>query len=202
MSTDRNCAKGVKHVDVAISEVLVLENGWLTERQAHELAAWYCENAFLKDALAMEANWMAVRTGNVVLDAGRPSDSRMTMARYSVLQDLCRSQERRLSMTEISRSLKVTMTNVTKLIEGLVGLGLVERIEDEADKRKTWACLTPEGEQVMKDLLPETARKVEQTWSCLTAQEKRQLIHLLSKVKLQIHLNSGGEKLPSMEGIG
>ena len=188
-------------MDTAISELLLLENGWLTERQAHELAAWYVDNAYIKDPLAMEANWMAIRTGNVILEAGRPADNRMTMARYTVLRDLYRAPEHRMSMTEISRSLNVTMTNVTKLIEGLVGLGMVERIEDDLDKRKTWARLLPEGEKVMTKLLPETAQKVEQNWSCLTAQEKRLLIHLLSKVKLHIHLESGNDKLPPMEGI-
>lgn len=186
---------------MAISEMLILENGWLTERQAHEIAAWYVENSYIKDPLAMEANWMAIRLGNVILEAGRPADSRMTMARYTVLRDLYRAPDHRMSMTEISRSLSVTMTNVTKLIEGLVGLGMVERLEDDFDKRKTWARLLPEGEKIMSRLLPETAQKVEQTWSCLTAQEKRLLIHLLSKVKFNIHLASGGDKLAPMEGI-
>jgi MarR family 2-MHQ and catechol resistance regulon transcriptional repressor len=186
---------------VAISEMLVLENGWLTERQAHDLAAWYAENSYVKDPLAIEANSMAIRAGNVILEAGRPEDARMTVARFSALRDLYRAHDQRMSMTEISRSLSVTMTNVTKLIEGLVGLGLVERIEDGEDKRKTWAHLTPEGAKVMKEILPKTAHQVEQTWSVLTPHEKRQLIHLLAKVKLQIHLASGSDKLPPMEGI-
>jgi DNA-binding MarR family transcriptional regulator len=184
-----------------MNEFLVLEDGLLTVKQAHDLAAWYGANSLTKDPLAMEANWMAIRVGNAVLEAGRPRHPVMSVARFSVLRSLFMVEGHRLSMSEISQMLAVTMTNVTKLIDGLVASNLVERIDDEGDKRKTWAQLTPDGLAFVNSLLPEVATQIEQTWSCLTTREKRLLVHLLAKLKLQIQIAGATERLDGVNTI-
>jgi len=131
---------------VPVSEILVLEDGWLTERQAQELGAWHAENTPLTDTLAFEAHWMMKKTQEILHEAGRPDDKRFTVPRYTLLAELYRAEDKSLSMTEISRLMNVTLTNVTQLINGLVQLDLVERLGDEGDKRKTIAHLSPDGE--------------------------------------------------------
>ena len=184
-----------------MSEFIVQEDGLMTVKQAHDVAAWYAANMLIKDPLAMEANWMAIRVGNAILEAGRPRNPPMSLARFNVLRHLYMANDHRLSMTDISQFLAVTMTNVTKLIDGLVGAGLVERVEDLDDKRKTWARLTAEGVGYVQVLLPEVAQQVEKTWSALTAQEKRLLIHLLAKLKLQLQIGTASEKFKGIEDL-
>ena len=89
-------------------------------------------------------------------------------------------------MTDISQLLNVSMTNVTKLIDGLSQSGLVRRAEDDQDKRKTWAELTPKGMATFKSVFPEVAAQIEKAWAPLSAREKRVLIHLLAKFRLNI----------------
>lgn len=184
-----------------MSEFIVQEDGLMTDKQAHEMAAWYGANTPLRDTLAMEANHMLIRVGHAVFEAGRPKNPPMSLARYSVLRNLYMARDHRLSMSDISQLLAVTMTNVTKLIDGLVAAGLVQRVEDTQDKRKTWAVLTGEGMTFVKALLPEVALQVEKNWSCLTAQEKRLLIHMLAKLKLQLQIAGAGEKLTGIEEL-
>jgi DNA-binding MarR family transcriptional regulator len=184
-----------------MSEFVVLEDGLLTDKQAHQLAAWYAANTPMKDPIAMEANWLAIRVGHAVLEAGRPRNPPMSLARFNVLRGLFMAEGHRLSMSDLSQLLHVTMTNVTKLIDGLVASDLVERVDDCEDKRKTWARLTPEGETFIRNLIPEVATQIDKTWSCLTTQEKKLLIHLLAKLKLQIQISGSSEKLTSLAGI-
>ena len=76
------------------------------------------------------------------------------MARYNVLFRLYTAPDNRLVMTDISQLLNVSMTNVTKLIDGLSQAGLVRRAEDEQDKRKTWAEMTAKGMATFKWVFP------------------------------------------------
>jgi DNA-binding MarR family transcriptional regulator len=184
-----------------LSEVLVLEDGLLTDKQAHELSAWYVTHALIKDPIAIEVNWLAIRVGNQVLEAGRPRNPVMSFARFNVLRDLYMSEGHRLSMSHLSQLLSVTLTNITKLIDGLVSSGLVERVEDSTDKRKTWAQLTPEGLTFVRELLPEVGAQIEKNWSSLTLQEKKLLVHLLSKVRLHLQISNAGEKLSAIEEL-
>lgn len=184
-----------------MSEFIVQEDGLMTDKQAHDLAVWYAANTPLRDPLAMEANWMLTRVGNAVFEAGRPKNPPMSLARYSVLRNLYMAENHRLSMSEISQLLAVTMTNITKLVDGLVAAGHVQRVEDTEDKRKTWAVLTDDGVTFVRSMLPEVAAQVEKNWSCLNSQEKRLLIHLLAKLKLQLQIAGAGEKLTGIEDL-
>jgi len=175
-----------------LGEFIVLDDGMLTDRQARDLSTWYLANTPIKDPLAMEANWLAIRLGNAVLEAGRPRNPAMSVARYNVLRNLYMAEGNRLSMSELGQLLDVTLTNITKLIDGVVAAGLVERVEDSEDKRKTWAQLTPEGVEFVQGLLPQVALQVEKNWSALTLQEKKLLIHLLAKVRLHLQISSAG----------
>jgi DNA-binding MarR family transcriptional regulator len=97
-------------------------------------------------------------------------------------------------MSQLSQLLQVALANITKLIDGLVASGFVERIEDAHDKRKTWARLTGPGSEYAAELIPEAAKKIEKNWSALTISEKRMLVHLLTKVRLHLQIQDTCEK--------
>lgn len=168
------------------SEFIVQSDGFMTDRGAQRTAAWYTSKLAVKDSLAIEASWMTERVGQAVFEAGRPRTSSISYARFNLLRNLYMADGRRLSMREISRMQAVSMTYVTHLIDKLVTDGLVERLVDPEDRRKTWAILTEKGVAFFDDLTSDASRRIERTWSCLSGKEKRQLLHLLTKVRLQL----------------
>ncbi len=187
--------------EAAWSQFAVLEDGLLTDKRAHELSAWYAARGYIKDPLAMEVNWLAIRVGNAVLEAGRPRDPIMSFARFSILRDLYRAEGNRLSMTELGHRLSVALAYISKLVDSLVGAGLVERIEDTVDKRKTWAQLTPAGDEYVRELLPRVASQVERNWSCLSPSGKKLLVHLLAKARLDLQIQHTFDRFTGPESI-
>ncbi|MGE0058959.1 MAG: MarR family winged helix-turn-helix transcriptional regulator [Dehalococcoidia bacterium] len=185
----------------AWSQFVVLEDGLLTDKRAHELSTWYAAHGHAKDPLAIEVNWLAIRVGNAVLEAGRPRDPVMSFARFNILRDLYRAEGNRLSMTELGQRLAVALAYISKLIDSLVGAGFVERIEDTVDKRKTWAQLTSSGDEFVRELLPEVASQVERNWSCLSVSEKKLLVHLLAKARLGLQIQHTFERFTGAEGV-
>ena len=169
-----------------MTEYVVLADGMLSEKRPHEVAQWYCENAGVKDDLAIEVHNTLIRAGLSAIEAGRPMHPRFSMARFNVLFRLYTAPDNRLVMTDISQLLNVSMTNVTKLIDGLSQSGLVRRAEDDQDKRKTWAELTPKGAATFKGAFPEVGQQIEKAWAPLNTREKRVLIHLLAKFRLNL----------------
>jgi MarR family 2-MHQ and catechol resistance regulon transcriptional repressor len=185
----------------SVSEFLVLDNGLLADKRARKLSAWYAGRGHVRDPMAIEVNWLAIHVGHEVLEAGRPHEPVMSFARYTILRDLFMADDYRLSMSRLGHLLHVALANITKLVDGLVEAGYVERIEDTADKRKTWAKLTPEGRHFMSEMLPRTARQVERNWSSLSTDEKRLLIHLLAKVRLSLQIQSASERFIGVEEV-
>ena len=74
----------------------------------------------------------------------------ITFARYEVLQLISFSREGRLPLARIGERLMVHPTSVTNAIDRLEDQGLVLRVADPNDRRRTFAELTPEGSKVVK----------------------------------------------------
>jgi DNA-binding MarR family transcriptional regulator len=69
----------------------------------------------------------------------------LSEGRLHALWALKSAAERQLPLGELADQLEVTPRNVTGLIDHLERDGLVERIDDPADRRLTYARLTTEG---------------------------------------------------------
>lgn len=61
-------------------------------------------------------------------------------------------QERYLTAKGIAGQLGIAKSRVTKLVEGLVGKGLVSRVADPADSRVTLLMLTPAGQKKRQEV--------------------------------------------------
>ncbi len=75
----------------------------------------------------------------------------VTFARYEVLVLLTFSRTGRLPLSKIGERLMVHPTSVTNAIDRLEAAGLVQRVPDAADRRRTLAELTDAGRQVVRD---------------------------------------------------
>ncbi len=166
-------------------EFLIGEDGFMTEKSIHDLAHWYSERAPDPDCLTFEVHLMLMRA-YATLAIGSQFEIRggLSRARYNVLRILYQNPEHRLLMSEIVEGLRVSPTNITKLVDGLVTDGLVRRVGHSEDKRKTWAELTNKGQQVVELAIPGVAAHTGRLWGGLNHQEKHLLIHLLAKLRM------------------
>ena len=74
----------------------------------------------------------------------------ITFARYEVLVLISFSAEGALPLSKIGERLMVHPTSVTNAIDRLEAQGLVKRLPDAADRRRTFAELTAKGEDVLE----------------------------------------------------
>ena len=108
-----------------------------------------------------------------------------TLPRFDLLSQLYRSPGG-LTMGEISARLMVTNGNVTGLITRLVDEGLVDRLQDEDDRRIQWVRLTPKGNKLFSSMAPANQAWVTEAMAQMTEAELRQLQTLLGKLKASV----------------
>jgi len=158
------------------------EDGMIVERSIHDLAVWYAEFEAAGNPLNYEAHVMLLRA--YVSLVAQTSGSNLPRARYNVLRILYQQENRRLQMTDIGIGLNVSLTNVTKLVDGLEQDGLVRRVRHEEDKRRTWTEITDAGAAAFLRALPMVFKHTDEVWDSFSDAEKRILVHLLAKLRL------------------
>jgi DNA-binding MarR family transcriptional regulator len=74
----------------------------------------------------------------------------LTLNDYEALLVLSRADDGRLKRVDLARSLMLTPSGITRLLEGLEDAGLVERASCETDLRVTYAQLTDAGREKLE----------------------------------------------------
>lgn len=69
----------------------------------------------------------------------------LTLSDYDVLVQLYHAPERRMRRVDIARTVLLTASGITRLLDGLEQAGLVCKARCEEDARVTWAVMTEEG---------------------------------------------------------
>ncbi len=85
------------------------------------------------------------------LDAELVTDHGMTTRDYEVLLYLAQSEDRRLPMSALAESTMLTRSGITRLVDGLVANGLIERVSCSADARVSYARLTDDGYEKLRE---------------------------------------------------
>lgn len=80
-----------------------------------------------------------------MLDAELISEHGITTRDYEVLLYLAQSPDRRLPMSALAESTMLTRSGITRLVDGLVAGGLIERVSCPNDARVSYAQLTDDG---------------------------------------------------------
>jgi DNA-binding MarR family transcriptional regulator len=180
-------------------EFLETTDGLLWERDLHELASWFHDQAPEASTIDFEAQFIISRAvQSVTVPQDRAGRKRFNSGRFNVLRILYQSENRRRLMSEIAHALGISITNVTALIDDLVEEGLVRRAGHADDKRKKWAQLTRNGVTTFEAELPGFSAVVRKLWSPLTDEEKTQLVTILAKLRLGLLKNSLAEQV---EGV-
>src|SRR5213593_2467230 len=74
----------------------------------------------------------------------------LTLNDYEALLVLSRAEDGRLKRVELARSLMLTPSGITRLLQGLEDAGLVERASCATDLRVTYAQLTDAGREKLE----------------------------------------------------
>ena len=105
-----------------------------------------------------------------------------TLPRFDLLSQLERHPEG-LKMNELSRLLMVTGGNVTTIVDQLESEGLVERLDEPADRRAYRIRLTRSGERAFGEMASAHEEWVVGLLEGLSRREREELLKLLAKLK-------------------
>jgi DNA-binding MarR family transcriptional regulator len=105
-----------------------------------------------------------------------------TLPRFDLMAQLERYRDG-LKMNELSRLLMVTGGNVTAIVDQLEKEGLVERLDEPADRRAFRIRLTRRGEKSFAEMAREHEEWVVELLAGLSRREKDDLLKLLAKLK-------------------
>lgn len=100
------------------------------------------------DGAALEA-WRSYLQSHAtivrMLDAELLSEHGITTRDYEVLLYLAQAADRRLPMSALAESTMLTRSGITRLVDGLVAGGFIERTSCPSDARVSYAQLTDHG---------------------------------------------------------
>lgn len=107
----------------------------------------------------------------------------LTEAHFRILWVLCReSKDEGRPMGEIADGLINKAADLTRLVDKLEKLELVERFRPDEDRRRVHACVTTKGRRVFSKLIREIQNLHIKQWIGLSVTEQLQLVSLLDKV--------------------
>jgi DNA-binding MarR family transcriptional regulator len=86
-----------------------------------------------------------------VLDADLDAEHGMTTRDYEVLLYLSQAEGRHLPMSALAESTMLTRSGITRLVDGLVDAGLIERVACPNDARVSYAQLTDLGHTRLRE---------------------------------------------------
>lgn len=78
----------------------------------------------------------------------------LPLTQYEVLLHLEGASEHRLRMSELARSVLLSQSGITRLVDRLEARGLVERAPCAEDRRVLWAQLTEDGAALLAEARP------------------------------------------------
>jgi DNA-binding MarR family transcriptional regulator len=102
---------------------------------------------------------------------------------YDVLLELNSASDRRLTMGQLSATAVLSRSQVSRVVDELVEIGLVERKANRGDRRSQYAVLTEEGRRRLRAAAPTYLSGIERHFtSRMTAQEAGTVAAALGKV--------------------
>ena len=105
-----------------------------------------------------------------------------TLPRFDLMAQLERHRGG-LKMNELSRLLMVTGGNVTAIVDQLAKEGLVERLDEPADRRAFRIRLTRSGERAFAEMARAHEEWVVELLAGLSRRDQDELLRLLARVK-------------------
>lgn len=129
--------------------------------------------------IALQEQIMAfVRTFGLHQSDQTPCGQPITVAEAYALMELARTIE--LPQNELVERLNLAKSTVSRLVQGLVRRGWVERVPNPADKRSKLLQLTPEGQKVAQTTAAARQAKFAGVLEHIPAEEQEVVIQSLN----------------------
>jgi DNA-binding MarR family transcriptional regulator len=140
----------------------------------------------LLDGAALEA-WRSYLKSHASilreLDADLIAQHNMTSRDYEVLLYLSQAPQRKLPMSALAERTMLTRSGITRLIDGLVDGGLIERVSCPSDARVSYAHLTDAGYEKLREAGCTHVASIRKLFlEHFSADEVEQLASLLSRL--------------------
>ncbi len=104
----------------------------------------------------------------------------LSMMQFFVLEALYHKGD--LCVKDIKEITNATGGNLTVVIKNLERDGLIDRVEDPADRRRLALSLTDQGRELIKELFEKHVVHLAELTSVLTTDEKQELIRIMKKL--------------------
>jgi DNA-binding MarR family transcriptional regulator len=88
----------------------------------------------------------------------------------------------------ISQCTRTHKSTISRAVTALLARGVIERVENEDDRREFSLRLTGKGRKLYEELFPRLLRKEQEILSCLSAQERKDFALLLGKIEKSLDL--------------
>ena len=152
-----------------------------------QLAAW-------RLLLEAHANVTELLERELAAERGLP------LTRYDVLLNLAEAPGGRLRMQELSASVLLSKSGLSRLVDRMVEAGLVRRERCEDDRRGWFAVLTDQGRSALRRAAPVHLRGIHEHFTRhLDPEEVEALTAALTKVVVAARASSGAESPEAAE---
>jgi DNA-binding MarR family transcriptional regulator len=94
----------------------------------------------------------------------------------------------------IAQCTRTHKSTISRAVTTLLNAGLIERVENAADRREFRLQLTSKGRALYEELFPQLLRREDEILACLSPQERRQLSALLGKLEQNLDLIQTSEE--------
>ena len=94
----------------------------------------------------------------------------------------------------IAHCTRTHKSTISRAVTALMERQLVERVENEDDRREFSLRMTRKGKALYQQLIPRLKRREQEILSCLSAQERRDFAHLLGKIEKSLGLVQTSEQ--------
>jgi DNA-binding MarR family transcriptional regulator len=88
----------------------------------------------------------------------------------------------------IAHCTRTHKSTISRAVTALLARQLVERVENEVDRREFRLRLTRKGRALYQQLIPRLLRREQEILSCLSAQERKDFARLLGKIEKSLGL--------------
>lgn len=112
-----------------------------THLSAEELGAW-------RGLLRVHAELVRA------LDSELEAAHRLPLSSYDVLVNLADAPDQRLRMSELAEAALLSRSGLSRLVDRLVGEGLIERASCPSDARGAFAVITEKGRAALREARP------------------------------------------------
>ena len=90
--------------------------------------------------------------------------------------------EEPLTMGELSSELEVPLSTATRIVDGLVQAGMVERVNDPSDRRVVRVGMSENGYELYQAGMAYNRQRMAKLLNVFTAEEQEQLLKLMNKL--------------------